>query len=43
MYAQLFQYLERRPESHSAAGNQNFQTLLLMDEFARLGKLETIT
>ena len=43
MYTQLIRYLERRPEMHSADGTNNVQTLLLMDEFARFGKLEMIT
>lgn len=43
MYTQLIRHLERRPEMHSAEGAQNVQTLLLMDEFARFGKLEMIT
>lgn len=40
---QLIRYLERRPEKYSAEGSRNIQTLLLMDEFARFGKLEIIT
>lgn len=43
MYTQLIRHLERRPEMHSAEGAHNVQTLLLMDEFARFGKLEMIT
>jgi len=43
MYSQLIHYLERRPEKYSAEGADNVQTLLLMDEFARFGRLETIT
>lgn len=43
MYTQLIRCLERRPEKYSAEGAQNTQTLLLMDEFARFGKLEMIT
>lgn len=43
MYTQLIRYLERRPEKYTAAGANNVQTLLLMDEFARFGKLEMIT
>lgn len=43
MYSQLFRYLERRPEMHSAEGESNPQTLILMDEFARFGKLDKIT
>lgn len=40
MYAQLIQHLERRPDKYSPRGAENMQTLLLMDEFARFGKLE---
>lgn len=43
MYIQLIRHLERRPEMHSPEGAHNVQTLLLMDEFARFGKLEMIT
>lgn len=43
MYTQLIRYLERRPEKYSMDGVNNLQTLLLMDEFARFGKLEMIT
>lgn len=43
MYTQLIRHLERRPEMHSPEGAHNVQTLLLMDEFARFGKLEMIT
>lgn len=43
LYAQLIRHLERRPEMYSAEGIHNVQTLLLMDEFARFGKLEMIT
>lgn len=43
MYTQLIRHLERRPEMHSTEGVHNVQTLLLMDEFARFGKLEAIT
>lgn len=43
MYTQLIRHLERRPEQYSAEGQNNTQTLLLMDEFARFGKLEMIT
>ena len=43
MYTQLIRHLERRPEMHSEEGKNNVQTLLLMDEFARFGKLEIIT
>lgn len=43
MYTQLIRFLERRPERYTNAGKKNIQTLLLMDEFARFGKLEAIT
>ena len=43
MYSQLIRHLERRPEMYSKEGANNVQTLLLMDEFARFGKLEMIT
>lgn len=43
MYTQLIRHLERRPEMYSPEGVHNVQTLLLMDEFARFGKLEMIT
>lgn len=43
MYTQLIRHLERRPEKYSAGGASNRQTLLLMDEFARFGKLPMIT
>ncbi len=36
-------HLERRPEIYSVERTTNVQTLLLMDEFARFGKLEMIT
>ena len=43
MYTQLIRHLERRPDKYSLKGMNNIQTLLLMDEFARFGKLEMIT
>ncbi len=43
MYTQLIRYLERKPEKYSQEGSGNIQTLLLMDEFARFGKLKMIT
>lgn len=43
MYTQLIRHLERRPEKFTNEGNRIPQTLLLMDEFARFGKLEMIT
>ena len=42
MYAQLFRYLERRADKYSADGAKNIQTLLLMDEFPRFGRLDMI-
>lgn len=42
LYSQLFYYLEQRPEKYSASGSQNKQTLIMMDEFARFGKLDPI-
>lgn len=43
LYSQLIRYLERRPEKHSIAGAAMEPVLLLMDEFARFGKLEMFT
>lgn len=43
MYTQLIRYLERRPDKYSLEGANNIQTLLLMDEFARFGKLPLIS
>ena len=43
MYTQLIRHLERRPDKYSLGGADSVQTLLLMDEFARFGKLESIT
>lgn len=43
MCTQLIRHLERRPEKYSAEGKDHAQTLLVMDEFARLGKMEMIT
>lgn len=40
MYTQLIRHLEHRPDKYSEKGAENIQTLLLMDEFARFGKLE---
>lgn len=42
MCTQLIRYLERRPDKYSIKGARNIQTLLLLDEFARFGKLEVI-
>lgn len=43
IYTQLIRHLERRPDKYSPEGMDNVQTLLLMDEFARFGKLDMIT
>lgn len=43
MYSQLIRFLERRPEKYSIEGRNTIHTLLLMDEFARFGKLEVIS
>lgn len=43
MQTQLIRHLERQPDRYNAAGANNPPTLLLFDEFARLGKLEPIT
>lgn len=43
MYTQLIRYLERRPDKYSSEGVNNISTLLIMDEFARFGKLPLIT
>lgn len=43
MYTQLIRHLERRPDKYTPEGAKNIQTLLLMDEFARFGKLQAIT
>lgn len=43
MYTQLIRHLERRPHKDTPEGANNIQTLLLMDEFARFGKLNMIT
>lgn len=42
MYAQLIRYLENRPDRYSDSESNNVQTLLLMDEFPRFGKLDLI-
>lgn len=42
MYTQLIRHLERRPQKDTPEGANNIQTLLLMDEFARFGKLNMI-
>lgn len=42
MLTQLLHYLERRPEKYSLAAEQVPQTLLLLDEFARFGKLNML-
>lgn len=43
MYSQLFRYLERRPEQYTPAAEEYPQLLVLMDEFARFGKMNGIT
>lgn len=43
MYTQLIRHMERRPDKYSACGANNIQTLLMLDEFARFGKLEIMT
>lgn len=43
MYTQLIQHLERKPDKYSPEGRNTKQTLLLMDEFARFGKLDVLT
>lgn len=43
MYTQLIRHLERRPDKYSEIGEKNAPILLLMDEFARFGKLNAIT
>ncbi len=42
MYTQLCRHLERRPEMHTPDGQKLIPVLLLMDEFASLGKMEII-
>lgn len=42
MTNQLFRYLDRRPEKHSEKGKDQKQILLLLDEFASIGKLNII-
>ena len=42
MLTQLLHYLERRPEKHSLEAERVPQTLLLLDEFARFGKLDML-
>lgn len=43
MLTQLIRHLERRPDKYTAEGKNCVQTLLLFDEFARIGKMEVIT
>lgn len=43
MFNQLFRYLMRRPDKYTPKGIHNIQTLLLLDEFARFGKIELFT
>lgn len=40
MYTQLIRYLERRPDCNSIDGATTMPILILMDEFARFGKLQ---
>lgn len=42
MLTQLLRYLERRPEKYSLEAKQIPQTLLLLEEFARFGKLDML-
>lgn len=42
MLTQLFHYLERRPEQYDSKAIHISQTLLLLDEFARFGKLDML-
>ncbi|OUN22901.1 hypothetical protein B5G34_05740 [Flavonifractor sp. An82] len=42
MLTQLLHYLERRPEAYSPMAEQVPQALLLLDEFARFGKLNML-
>ena len=42
MCAQLIRHLERKPEQRSLQGAQLPQTLVLLDEFPRFGKLEPL-
>ena len=43
MLTQLIRHLERRPDKYTPEGANNLQALLLLDEFARFGKLEIIS
>lgn len=43
IFNQLFRYLMRRPDKYSMNGANNIQTLLLLDELARFGKIELVT
>jgi len=43
IYAQLISFLEDRPDKSTDAGKNNIPTLLLMDEFARFGKLNVLS
>lgn len=40
MYSQLMHYLELRPDKYSIEGTGNMPVLLIMDEFAKFGKLD---
>lgn len=43
IFSQLIRHLERRPDKNNQEGKCSKQTLVLMDEFARFGKLPSIT
>ena len=43
IFNQLLRYLMRRPDKYSPDGANNIQTLLLLDELARFGKIELVT
>lgn len=43
IYAQLFRYLERRPEQYTPEAEAHPQLLVIMDEFPRFGKINGIT
>lgn len=42
MYVQLIRHLERRPDKYSVTGVNTSPILLLMDEFARFGKVQAL-
>ena len=43
IFNQLLRYLMRRPDKYSPGGANNIQTLLLLDELTRFGKIELVT